>query len=80
MIQVVSLMTTYSTKDAAKLAGISWITLRRWLAASKVRPSVTIPTEGRNFYRWTRADVSKLRTFKRQHFGKGKGRKPQKGR
>jgi len=36
-------MKTCSTREAAEAVGISWITLRRWLAARKTRPSQGVP-------------------------------------
>jgi len=69
-------MKTYSTKQAAQKAGISWITLRRWLAAGKVRPSQAVPYDGRTLWRWSNADVEKLRKYKQENYRKGRGRKP----
>jgi DNA-binding transcriptional MerR regulator len=68
-------MRTYSTKSAARLAGISWVTLRRWLAAKKIRPSQAVPFGGRKLYRWTDDDVKELRKYKTDHYRKGRGRK-----
>jgi hypothetical protein len=71
-------MQTYSTKQAANLAGIHWVTLFRWLAAEKVRPSVAIPLDGRTLWRWTEADVKQVRRYKTKFYRKGRGRKAQK--
>lgn len=68
-------MKTYSTKQAARRAGIHWVTLHRWLAAGAVRPSVAIRTNGSTFYRWTPADVARLRKHKAAHYRKGRGRR-----
>jgi predicted site-specific integrase-resolvase len=68
-------MRTHSTKQAARLAGISWVTLRRWLAARKIRPSQAVPFGGRTLWRFTDADVEELRKYKADHYGKGRGRK-----
>jgi len=57
------------------MVGISWITLRRWLAAGKFRPSQAMPFDGRTFWRWTDADVERLRKYKVAHYRKGRGRK-----
>ena len=75
MIHTVSYMKTYSTKKAAKLAGISWITLRRWLASAKIRPSIGTQMDGRTLWRWTASDVERLKIFKRENYRKGRGRK-----
>jgi predicted site-specific integrase-resolvase len=69
------IMKTYSTKQAAKAVGISWITLRRWLSAGKIRPSKSLPYDGRNLWRWTDADVEKLQRYKDANYRKGRGRK-----
>jgi len=66
---------TYSTQQAASKAGIHPVTLRRWLAAKKVRPSLGVPYDGRTLWRWTDADVEKLRDHKAAQYRKGRGRK-----
>lgn len=68
-------MRTYSTKAAAKLAGIHWVTLHRWLAAGKVRPSIAVRMNGSTLWRWTKADVERVRKHKAAHYRKGRGRK-----
>ncbi len=51
----------YSTAEAAELAGIHVVTLKRWLAAGRIRPSIAVPMGGqRTLWRWTRADVGKV--------------------
>jgi len=57
-------MRTYSTNQAAKLIGVHPVTVRKWLASGKVRPSVAVPMDGRTLWRWTAADVEKARRFK----------------
>ena len=57
-------MRTFSTQQAAKLIGIHWVTLRRWLAEGKIRPSVAVPMDGRTLWRWTKADVVRACRFK----------------
>ena len=70
---------TISTGVAAKEAGIHPVTLRRWLSSKKVRskvqPSVAIPIDGKTLWRWTEADVEKLKAYKKAHYRKGRGRK-----
>jgi len=72
------IMKTCSTREAAEAVGISWITLRRWLAARKTRPSQGVPFGGRTLWRWTDADVEELRKYKTAHYRKGRGRKKSK--
>ncbi len=66
---------TYSTEAAAKMAGVHWTTLHRWLRAGGVRPSVSVPMDGRTLWRWTDADVERVRKYKAVHYRKGRGRK-----
>jgi excisionase family DNA binding protein len=66
---------TYSTTRAAKLIGVHVVTLRKWLASRKMRPSIATPMDGRTLWRFTDSDVTRFRKFK----GTLKpGRKPQK--
>ncbi len=51
------------------------MTLHRWLAAGKVRASQAFPMNGRTLWRWTDADVEKVRKYKAAHYRKGRGRK-----
>jgi predicted site-specific integrase-resolvase len=37
---------TYSTEAAAEKAGISYVSLRRWLSAGRFQPSVQIEMDG----------------------------------
>jgi len=69
---------TYSTKEAARQAGIHWVTLLRWLAAGKVVASEEIGMNGGKHWRWTSTDISKIRNYKKQHFREGQGRRSKK--
>jgi len=69
---------TYSTKEAARKAGIHWITLHRWMVAGKVRPSEQIGMNGGKHWRWTERDIAKVREHKAKHFREGQGRKKKK--
>lgn len=73
-------MRSHSTREAAGLVGVDLATLHRWLKAGKVRPSIAVPMDGRTLWRWTDADVRKVRKFKDANYCKGRGRKPRKGR
>jgi predicted site-specific integrase-resolvase len=71
-------MKTYSTKQAAKRAGIHWVTLLRWVEAGKVRASQRIRLDGVHHWRWTERDIEQLRKYKTEHYGrwpKGGGKK-----
>jgi predicted site-specific integrase-resolvase len=54
---------TFSTPQAAKRIGVSFITLHRWLRDGKIRPR-GIPLEGRTLWLWTDADIAKGRKVK----------------
>ena len=71
-------MKTYSTRQAAQLAGIHWVTLHRWLAAGKVRASRSLPSNGGTLWRWTDADVKKVKKYKAAHYWEGRGQKKKK--
>jgi DNA-binding transcriptional MerR regulator len=67
---------TYSTSEAAKRAGISRVTLERWLLAHKVRPSKKIQFDGgQRHWRWTINDLERVRIYKLMHYREGRGRK-----
>jgi hypothetical protein len=68
---------TYSTQQAAEKIGIHWVTLHRWLAAKKIRPTIAVPMDGgRTLWRWTEKDIAKLEKVKKTTYRKGRGRKP----
>jgi predicted site-specific integrase-resolvase len=55
-------MQTYSTKQAAQMAGIHPVTLIRWVEANKIRPSQRIKlSDAQTHWRWTDRDVEKVR-------------------
>lgn len=55
---------TYSTPQAARKIGVSFITLHRWLRDGKIRPSQAIPFQGRTLWLWTDADIAKGKKVK----------------
>ena len=72
---------TYNTEDAAKRAGVHYVTLRRWLARGKFTPSVGIEmADGRKLWRFTEADVRDLAKLakERRWNWPGQGRPPKK--
>lgn len=68
---------TYTTPQAAKKIGVSFITLHRWLRDGKIRPRA-IPLQGRTLWLWTGADIAKGRKVKasQKPGPKPKARKP----
>ena len=70
---MITLMALYSTTRAAKLVGIGNDTLHRWMR----RPGFTRPrvrkVGGVKVRLWTEVDIARLRRYKAQHYGEGKG-------
>ena len=58
--------TYYGTPQAAKLIGVSFITLHRWLKARKIRPQGIPLADGRILWRWTDADIVRAKKVKAQ--------------
>ena len=71
-------MRTHSTKEAARQAGVHWVTLLRWQAAGKVSASEEIGMNGGKHWRWTSKDIAKIRNYKKHHFREGQGRRSKK--
>ena len=55
---------TYSTPQAAKLIGVSLITVHRWLAAEKIKPFGIELGDGRKLWRWNDRDIAEGRKLK----------------
>ncbi len=55
---------TYGVLQAAKMIGVSRITLHRWIKAKKIRPQVIPLGSGRILWRWTDADIATGRKVK----------------
>jgi hypothetical protein len=64
-----------NTKLAAKAAGISLITLQRWIATGKVRAPKLRIRNGRAVRVWTRHYLEQLRRTKNATYCRGRGRK-----
>ena len=56
---------TYTTPQAAKLIGVSFPTLHRWLRDGKIRPQ-GIPLAGRTVWVWRDADIARGKKVKAQ--------------
>jgi predicted site-specific integrase-resolvase len=57
-------MKTYGTPRAAKLIGVSFATIHRWLRDGKIRPLGIELADGRMLWQWTDADIAKGRKVK----------------
>ena len=67
--------TTYSTKEVARKVGVHWVTLHKWIAAGKIRPSHQLGMNGGKHWRWTEKDIAKVMKYKANNYRKGRGRK-----
>jgi predicted site-specific integrase-resolvase len=68
-------MPTYSTAQVAKKAGISKLTLTRWLRAGKLKEPRRVNQGGIELRIWTAREVEKVRKYKQENYRKGRGRK-----
>ncbi|MGA7793181.1 MAG: hypothetical protein WCA19_09085 [Candidatus Acidiferrales bacterium] len=57
-------MKTYGTPKAAKLIGVSFATIHRWLRDGKIHPHGIKLADGRMLWQWTDADIAKGRKVK----------------
>lgn len=64
-----------TTRYAAKKAGLSLITLQRWIAEGKVRPPRLQILNGRAARVWDEDSVARLRQIKEKIYCRGRGRK-----
>ncbi len=64
-----------NTQQAAKAAGISMMTLHRWIVAAKVKAPKLCIRNGRAVRLWSQADLNRLLKLKKQIYCKGRGRK-----
>ena len=60
MIQYVSVARAYSTPDAAKQIGVSYVTLRRWLASGKVKVKA-VGAGKHKLWIWTDKDIQRVK-------------------
>ena len=70
-------MKTYNTKQAAKILGIGFRTINRWLNTGVIKPQSVPYGGGRSLWLWTDADIAKGRKLKTTL---KPGRKPRKGK
>ena len=64
-----------TTRYAAKKAGLSLITLQRWMADGKVKPPKLQILNGRAARVWDEDSLARLRKVKEQIYCRGRGRK-----
>ena len=64
-----------NTQQAAKAAGISVMTLHRWIVAKRLDAPKLHIRNGRAVRLWSSAHLVRLRKLKQQIYCKGRGRK-----
>jgi predicted site-specific integrase-resolvase len=64
-----------NTQQAAKAAGISNMTLHRWMVAGKMHAPKLRIRNGRAVRLWSEADFARLQKLKQKIYCKGRGRK-----
>ena len=65
----------YNTQQAAKAAGISGMTLHRWMVTKKLKAPKLRIRNGRAVRLWSKADLDRLTKLKQEIYCKGRGRK-----
>jgi predicted site-specific integrase-resolvase len=66
---------SYSTVQVARMLGISWSTLHRWIVSKKIRVP-PVQTLGRVQVRfWTETDLEAARKYKAEHYRKKPNRR-----
>ena len=54
----------YGTPAVAKMIGIHYVTLHRWIHAGRIKPRGIKLADGRVLYQWTDADIAKAKALK----------------
>lgn len=65
----------FTTGEAAKVVGISRVTLQAWIAAKKIRPPKRTTFGNVVVRMWNQEDVRMLRAVKEKIYMKGRGPK-----
>jgi excisionase family DNA binding protein len=70
-------MTNYSTSQVAKLLGIGYDTLHRWIQQKKIPAPKAQLVGGVRVRLWSKKDIEAAEQYKASHYwGKGSTRKP----
>ena len=64
-----------NTQQAAKAAGVTVMTLYRWVVAKKLKAPKLRIRNGRAVRLWSSSDLNRLRRLKQGIYCKGRGRK-----
>jgi len=54
----------YGTPRVAKLVGIHYLTLHRWISEGKIKPHGIPLADGRVLYQWTEKDIETAKKIK----------------
>lgn len=57
-------MSGYGTAEAAKMVGVTKLTLLRWLRSGRLEEPKHVQASGQNWRLWTDADVERARKLK----------------
>ncbi len=68
-------LVVYSTKQAAKMVGITRVTLNRWIADGEFKPPPMRILASVQARVWSKSDVEKLKRFKLKRYKKGQGKR-----
>lgn len=64
--------TLFTTRQVAEALGITRATLQAWIAAGNVE-APALPAPGMGVRLWSKADVERVKTYKRMLYRKGRG-------
>jgi hypothetical protein len=64
-----------NTQQAAKAAGVSGMTIHRWIVGKKLKAPPLRIRNGRAIRLWSKADLDRLGKLKQTIYCKGRGRK-----
>jgi excisionase family DNA binding protein len=69
---------TYSTVQVAKLVGVSWSTLHRWIESQKIQAPALQSFGGLQIRVWTDDDLEAAKRYKAEHYWEKPGKKDRK--
>jgi len=69
-----------TTSEAAKRVGLHPVTLKRWIAARRVKAPKPVLVGAVGYRLWAARDVEALQKIKNSIYRKGRGRKPKRKR
>jgi len=71
-------MPTFSTVKVAKMLGIGWSTLYRWIVDGKVKAPPVQSLNGLEIRLWSEGDIERLKKYKKEHYWGRGSKKPRK--